>query len=83
MRIAKLLILISSFAPQLNAFTQPADSYYKGRTITILVGSGPGGTTDITARVIAQHLSEHIPGSPTVIVQNMPGGGSVTWTNNF
>jgi tripartite-type tricarboxylate transporter receptor subunit TctC len=82
MRKANLLILLSCFGLQLNAFAQPATGFYQGRTITILVGSGPGGTTDITARVIAQHLSEHIPGSPTVIVQNMPGGGSVTMTNH-
>jgi tripartite-type tricarboxylate transporter receptor subunit TctC len=82
MRKESLLILTSSILLQLNAFAQPPDNFYRGRTITILVGSGPGGTTDITARVIARHLSEHIPGAPTVIVQNMPGGGSVTMTNH-
>jgi tripartite-type tricarboxylate transporter receptor subunit TctC len=82
MRKANLLILLSSIALQLNAFAQPATNFYQGRTITILVGSGPGGTTDVTARVIARHLGKHIPGSPTVIVQNMPGGGSVTMTNH-
>ena len=49
----------------------------------MLVGSGAGGTTDISGRVIAEHLQRHIPGHPTIIVQNMPGGGSVTMTNHL
>ena len=50
--------------------------------VTILVGSGSGGATDISARVIARYLGQHIPGTPTVIAQNMPGGGGVTMTNH-
>lgn len=49
--------------------------------MTILIGSGAGGATDISARVIARFLGQHIPGTPTVIAQNMPGGGGVTMTN--
>ena len=60
---------------------QTVEDFYSSRTVTILVGSGAGGTTDISGRVIAEHLERHIPGSPSVIVQNMPGGGSVTMTN--
>ncbi|MBH98962.1 MAG: hypothetical protein CMM56_10995 [Rhodospirillaceae bacterium] len=60
---------------------QTAKEFYAGRTITILVGSGAGGTTDISGRIIAQHLQGHIPGNPSIIVQNLPGGGSVTMTN--
>jgi len=65
------------------ASAQEIAEFYSGRTLTILVGSGPGGTTDISARVIGEFLGDHIPGSPTVIVQNMPGGGSVTMTNHL
>ncbi|HEY5622724.1 MAG TPA: hypothetical protein VIV14_03110, partial [Gammaproteobacteria bacterium] len=61
---------------------EPAD-FYGPRTVTILVGSGPGGLTDLSARVIAAALEKHIPGNPTVIVQNMPGGGSVTMANHL
>ncbi len=57
------------------------DDFYAGRTVTILVGSSPGGITDTSAREIARFLERHIPGEPTVIVKNMPGGGSVTMTN--
>jgi len=62
---------------------QAVDDFYSGRTVTILVGSGAGGTTDISGRVIAEHLQRHIPGQPSIIVQNMPGGGSVTMTNHL
>ena len=64
----------------LAAWSQ-ANDFYAGRTVTILVGSSPGGITDTSAREIARFLERHIPGEPTVIVKNMPGGGSVTMTN--
>lgn len=63
------------------AVAQPAAEFFANRTISINVGSGAGGATDISARVIAQHIGRHIPGNPTVVVVNMPGGGSVTMTN--
>jgi tripartite-type tricarboxylate transporter receptor subunit TctC len=56
----------------------PAQDFYKGKTLTIVVGSTPGGGFDGVARRLAGRLGEHIPGNPTVIVQNMPGAGSLT-----
>src|SRR5262245_49379351 len=55
-----------------------AQDFYRGKTITILVGFSPGGGFDINARVLARHIGRHIPGNPTVVVQNMPGAGSLT-----
>ena len=51
-------------------------SFYKGKNITILVGSSAGGGYDTYARLVARHMSKHMPGNPTVIVSNMPGAGS-------
>jgi tripartite-type tricarboxylate transporter receptor subunit TctC len=51
--------------------------FYKGKTVNIIVGYGTGGGYDLYARVIAQFLGKHIPGEPTVIVQNMPGAGGL------
>ena len=51
-------------------------SFYKGKTITVLVGSSAGGGYDTYARLIARHMTKHMPGNPTVIVSNMPGAGS-------
>jgi tripartite-type tricarboxylate transporter receptor subunit TctC len=55
-----------------------ADDFYKGKTFTIVVGFSPGGGYDVNARGLARHLSAHIPGNPGIIVQNMPGAGSLT-----
>jgi tripartite-type tricarboxylate transporter receptor subunit TctC len=54
------------------------DGFYKGKTVTVVVGFTSGGGYDIYARVLARYLGSHIPGNPTVIVQNMPGAGSLT-----
>ena len=57
-----------------------ASDFYRGKTVSIIVGSGAGGGFDTTARLVARHIGAHIPGSPTVIVVNMPGGGGPTLT---
>ena len=80
MKIACLIIAVTLL--QGTAHAQSAADFYADRTVTILVGSGAGGATDISARVIARYLGQHIPGTPTVIAQNMPGGGGVTMTNH-
>jgi len=59
-----------------------AASYYEGKTITIVVGYKPGGGYDRYARLIAKHLPKYIPGSPGVIIQNMPGASSVIAANH-
>jgi len=60
-----------------------AQQSYAGKTVTIIVGFKPGGGYDAVARVLARHLSKHIPGKPTVIVQNMPGGNSIIAANHM
>ena len=55
--------------------------FYKGKQITFLVGSDPGGGYDQLARLVARHLGQFIPGAPSVIVENMPGAGSVLLSN--
>ncbi|MCC6608104.1 MAG: hypothetical protein IT515_00325 [Burkholderiales bacterium] len=58
-----------------------AQPFYAGKTVRIVVGLAPGGGFDTYARVIGRHLGKHIPGNPTVIVDNMPGAGSLVMTN--
>jgi tripartite-type tricarboxylate transporter receptor subunit TctC len=60
-----------------------AQPNFSGKTITIIVGYKPGGGYDGTARMLARHLPQHIPGKPTVIVQNMPGGNSIIAANHM
>jgi len=57
------------------ALAASTDEYYEGKTIRIVVCYSAGGTFDITSRIYAKYLSKYIPGSPLIIVQNMPGGG--------
>ncbi len=59
-----------------------ATDFYRGKTISIVVGSGAGGGFDTTARLVARHIGKHIPGTPTVIVINMPGGGGLVAANH-
>src|SRR4029450_12162872 len=59
------------------ATAQTVESFYKGRTLTVLCGTSPGGINDISARLVARHLGRFIPGNPSVIVQNNPGGGGL------
>jgi len=51
-------------------------AFYKGKTVTMVIGSSPGGGYDLYARLITRFLSRHIPGNPNVIAQNMPGAAS-------
>ena len=60
-----------------------AQPNFAGKTITIIVGYKPGGGYDGTARMLARHLPQHLPGKPTVIVQNMPGGNSIIAANHM
>lgn len=59
-----------------------AEPFYKNKTITIIVGYSTGGTMDGWARLLAQYLGKYIPGNPNVVVQNMPGGGSMVAANH-
>jgi tripartite-type tricarboxylate transporter receptor subunit TctC len=55
--------------------------FYQGKTLTMVINFAAGGPTDIEGRVMAKHLSKHIPGQPTIVVQNMGGGGGVIAVN--
>jgi tripartite-type tricarboxylate transporter receptor subunit TctC len=52
------------------------ETFYRGRAVTITVGSAVGGGYDTYARLVSRHLGRHIPGNPTIVVQNIPGAGS-------
>lgn len=60
-----------------------AEAFYEGKDITLLVGFSPGGGTDQFARIVADHLGQHIDGEPAMVVQNMPGSGSVLASNHY
>jgi len=64
-------------APAAPAAAPDAASFYRGKTVRIVVGFSSGGGYDVYARVLARHLARHIPGTPSVVVQNMPGAASL------
>ncbi len=66
-----------------NAKAANAQDFYKGKKMTFVVGFGVGGSYNAYSRLIAGHISRFLPGNPTVVVQNMPGAGSVLATNHL
>jgi tripartite-type tricarboxylate transporter receptor subunit TctC len=66
----------------LSAPLQAAE-FYDGKVVTIVVGFTPGGTYDQMARLYARHMPRFLPGKPTIVVQNMPGAGSLVATTNL
>jgi len=55
--------------------------FYQGKVLTLIVGFGPGGGFDVDGRLLARHMGRHIPGHPAIVVQNMPGAGTLVATN--
>ena len=63
------------------AQAQSEDTFFKGRTLSVNIGFGNTGSYDFYGRLLARHIGRHVPGAPTVIVQNMPGAGSTKLAN--
>jgi tripartite-type tricarboxylate transporter receptor subunit TctC len=79
--IAKIILVVLSLALSYGAPAKAQENFFAGKTIRIVVGSSPGGGYDYWARLLARHMSKHIRGNPEIVVQNMPGAGSLTATN--
>ena len=77
------LVAIAAATTVAPAAAQGVADFYRGKQITFMVGSSPGGGYDAVARLVARHLVNHMPGNPGVIVQNTPGGGSLTMSNRI
>jgi tripartite-type tricarboxylate transporter receptor subunit TctC len=74
-----LAALLLANAPALAQ--EDVAAFFKGKTLRLIVGIGVGSGYDINARLLARYMAAHIPGQPTIIVQNQPGAGSLTMTN--
>ena len=61
----------------MTAQADPVADFYKGKTVRLIVGYGPGGSYDLYGRLAAEFLGRHIPGNPTVVPVNMPGAGGI------
>lgn len=60
-----------------------AQSFFEGKTVRFIVGAAPGGGFDTYARLVARHMGKHIPGNPSIIVENMTGAGSLISANQL
>src|SRR5882757_6215350 len=75
-RWALLLLICQMSCLSMHAPARAQD-FYRGKTLTIVVGFTPGGGFDVNARLLARHIGRHIPGNPAVVVQNVPGAAAL------
>ena len=80
--VAALALVLAATSAPLRAQDAVAD-FYRGKQVQVRIGSAPGSGYDIAARLVAAHIGKYIPGNPTLIVQNVPGAGSLTLTNQL
>lgn len=79
--LAATIAMVASPVVPAAAQTGSVAQFYHGKTMTMLIGTVAGGEYDLHARLIARHIGKHIPGKPTVVSQNMAGGGGVVMAN--
>ncbi|MBF8253888.1 MAG: hypothetical protein HW373_583, partial [Deltaproteobacteria bacterium] len=77
--LALILFALGGAGPRL---AHAQESFFKGKTIRIVVGFSAGGGYDLYARAIARHMGQHIPGNPTIVVENMAGAASMISANH-
>jgi tripartite-type tricarboxylate transporter receptor subunit TctC len=71
--LALAAMLTNAPAPR----AEPVADFYRGKTMKMIIGYGPGGGYDLYGRLAAEFLGRHIPGNPSIVPENMPGGGSL------
>src|ERR1700704_5452555 len=78
------LVVLAAFPAPAGA--QNVEDFYKGKAINLAIGFDAGGGYDIYGRLLSRQMSQHIPGKPAIVVQNMPGAGSqraAVWLSNI
>src|SRR5579862_9493911 len=80
-RLATVMAAVLAFAECEFAQAQSPDEFFRGKTISLLIGFGEGGEDDLWARAIARHLGSHMPGNPVILPQNVPGSGGLLVAN--
>ncbi len=82
-RVGAAFAALAAGVISFQANADAVSDFYKGKQLAIQVGFGAGGGYDTTARIFARHFGKYIPGNPNVIVQNVPGGGSMKLANQL
>jgi tripartite-type tricarboxylate transporter receptor subunit TctC len=78
-KVVLFVVVVTAFCA--NCSFSAESAFYRGKTLTVLINFAAGGPTDVEGRLVARFLGKHIPGQPSVVVQNMPGAGGVIGTN--
>lgn len=79
--ISLLAGLFSWTALPSDVAAEPVTDFYRGKSITLLIAAAPGATYDTAGRLMVRHMGQYIPGAPTLVPQNMPGGGGLRMAN--
>ena len=82
-RATVLSLLTAAATTPVPAGAQTLETFYQGKTITIIIGYPPAGANDVYARLVAHHLGKYIPGNPSIVARNMPGAGSLLAANHI
>jgi tripartite-type tricarboxylate transporter receptor subunit TctC len=80
-KIISFIFFLFGFALVAGAAQESSEEFFKGKTIRLVVGNSTGGAMDDWGRFVAQYLGKNLPGSPDIVVQNMPGAGAVIAAN--
>jgi tripartite-type tricarboxylate transporter receptor subunit TctC len=80
---ALLACMVAMLFLMSSAAAEPVADFYKGRTVSLLIGFGIGGDDDLWGRLVGKHIGRHIPGNPTVTVQNLPGAAGLVLINRL
>jgi tripartite-type tricarboxylate transporter receptor subunit TctC len=83
MRIRNVFLVAAFVISPCYAAADPIADFYRGKQIQLIIRAAPGGNYDIYLRTLARHLVRHIPGNPTAVPLNLPGGGGLTALNHF
>lgn len=80
--MGRIVICLTALAAMVGSVKADAVAdFYRGKSVQLVLGYGPGGGYDVYARIVARYLGKYIPGAPAVVVINMPGAGSLRATN--
>ena len=80
-RSAKILVLVSVALLTTTIARAQSNAFLPGKSIQLLIGAGSGGGYDQTGRMVARHMTKHLPGAPAIVPQNMPAGGGIGVAN--
>jgi tripartite-type tricarboxylate transporter receptor subunit TctC len=77
--VGAIILALAGLAPSTAA--EPVADFYRGKSISMVIATAPGGDYDLRARLVARHLGRHIPGNPAIVPRNMPGGVGIQAAN--